>query len=112
VLAAVLNRLANLALDQPCGGAADADLAIATSKAVLLVLYFMHVRHSSKLTWRAIVAGIFIFLTLILMTLSDYVSRSWGNWWGRGRLKAFSLWGGEPLPLCCLWPCNCPISGL
>jgi cytochrome c oxidase subunit 4 len=55
-------------------------LAIATSKAVLVVLYFMHVRYSSKLTWLAIVAGIFMFLTLILMTLSDYVSRAWGNW--------------------------------
>jgi cytochrome c oxidase subunit 4 len=55
-------------------------LAIATSKAVLVVLYFMHVRYSSKLTWLAIVADIFMFLTLILMTLSDYVSRAWGNW--------------------------------
>jgi cytochrome c oxidase subunit 4 len=55
-------------------------LAIATSKAVLVVLYFMHVRYSSKLTRLAIVAGIFMFLTLILMTLSDYVSRAWGNW--------------------------------
>jgi cytochrome c oxidase subunit 4 len=55
-------------------------LAIASAKAVLVVLYFMHVRYSSKLTRLAIVAGIFMFLTLILMTLSDYASRAWGNW--------------------------------
>jgi cytochrome c oxidase subunit 4 len=55
-------------------------LAIASTNAVLVVLYFMHVRYSSKLTRLAIVAGIFMFLTLILMTLSDYVSRAWGNW--------------------------------
>jgi cytochrome c oxidase subunit 4 len=55
-------------------------LAIATSKALLVVLYFMHVRHSSKLTRLAIGAGVFMFLTLVLMTLSDYVSRAWGSW--------------------------------
>jgi cytochrome c oxidase subunit 4 len=55
-------------------------VAPARPKAVLVVLYFMHVRYSSKLTRLAIAAGIFMFLTLILMTLSDYVSRAWGNW--------------------------------
>jgi cytochrome c oxidase subunit 4 len=55
-------------------------LAIATTKATLVVLYFMHVRYSSKLTMLTVVAGIFIFLTLVGMTLADYISRAWGSW--------------------------------
>jgi len=55
-------------------------LAIATTKAVLVVLYFMHVKYSTKLTKLTIIAGIFMFLTLITMTLADYISRAWGSW--------------------------------
>ena len=55
-------------------------LAIATGKATLVVLYFMHVKYSSKLTKLTIGAGIFTFLALIGMTLSDYISRAWGRW--------------------------------
>jgi len=55
-------------------------LAIATTKAVLVVLYFMHVKYSTKLTKLTIIAGIFMFLTLITMTLADYISRAWGQW--------------------------------
>jgi cytochrome c oxidase subunit 4 len=55
-------------------------LAIATSKAVLVVLFFMHVWYSTKLTKLTIIAGIFMFLVLISMTLTDYISRAWGQW--------------------------------
>ena len=55
-------------------------LAIATTKAMLVVLYFMHVRYSSKLTMLTIGAGVFMFLVLISLTLADYISRAWGNW--------------------------------
>jgi len=55
-------------------------LAIATSKAMLVVLFFMGVKYSTKLTKLTVIAGIFIFLGLISMTLSDYVSRAWGRW--------------------------------
>jgi cytochrome c oxidase subunit IV len=55
-------------------------LAIATTKAVLVVLFFMHVKYSTKLTKLTVGAGIFMFLTLISMTLADYISRAWGNW--------------------------------
>jgi len=55
-------------------------LAIATTKAVLVVLYFMHVKYSTKLTKLTIFSGIFMFLTLITLTLADYVSRAWGSW--------------------------------
>ena len=55
-------------------------LAIATTKATLVVLYFMHVRYSSKLTMLTVVAGIFMLLTLVSLTLADYISRAWGSW--------------------------------
>jgi len=52
-------------------------LAIAVVKAVLVVLFFMHVRHSSSLTKMTVTAGLFWLLILIVLTLSDYASRSW-----------------------------------
>ncbi|MGD0682204.1 MAG: cytochrome C oxidase subunit IV family protein [Terracidiphilus sp.] len=55
-------------------------LAIATTKAVLVVLFFMHVWYSSKLTKLTIISGVFMFLVLISMTLTDYISRAWGQW--------------------------------
>jgi cytochrome c oxidase subunit 4 len=55
-------------------------LAIATSKAMLVVLFFMGVKYSTKLTKLTVIAGIFLFLGLIGMTLADYMSRAWGRW--------------------------------
>jgi cytochrome c oxidase subunit 4 len=55
-------------------------MAIATSKASLVVLFFMGVKYSTKLTKLTVFAGIFTFLILISMTLSDYISRAWGSW--------------------------------
>lgn len=55
-------------------------LAIACAKATLVVLFFMHVKYSSKLTKLTLFSGGFIFLTLVGMTLSDYISRAWGRW--------------------------------
>lgn len=55
-------------------------LAIAVFKASLVVLFFMHVKYSSKLTKLTVVSGIFVFLGLISMTMSDYISRAWGRW--------------------------------
>jgi cytochrome c oxidase subunit 4 len=55
-------------------------LAIATGKATLVVLYFMHVKYSSRLTKLTVGAGLFTFIALISMTLSDYISRAWGRW--------------------------------
>jgi len=50
-------------------------LAIATVKATLVVLYFMHAKFSPKRTKLVIIAGIFWLAILLFMTLSDYVSR-------------------------------------
>ena len=55
------------------------NLAIATTKATLVVLYFMHVKYGTKLTKLTIIAGIFTFVGLVAMTLSDYSSRAWGQ---------------------------------
>ena len=51
-------------------------MTIAVTKAALVVLYFMQVRYSSKLTW--IWAGIgFIWLAFLFGTLGDYLTRDW-----------------------------------
>lgn len=55
-------------------------LAIAAFKMILVVLFFMHVKYSTKLTKLTVGAGIFTFLVLIGMTLSDYMTRAWGRW--------------------------------
>ncbi len=50
-------------------------LTIAVIKATLVVLIFMHVRHSSRMTRLSIVAGFLWLAILIGLTLSDYWSR-------------------------------------
>ncbi|HSY70786.1 MAG TPA: cytochrome C oxidase subunit IV family protein [Alloacidobacterium sp.] len=55
-------------------------IAIACIKAVLVILFFMHVKYSSRLTKLTVAAGFFTFLVLITMTLTDYMSRAWGLW--------------------------------
>ena len=50
-------------------------LAIATVKATLVVLFFMHAKYSPKRTKMVILAGIFWLLILLFMTISDYASR-------------------------------------
>ncbi len=50
-------------------------LAIAVCKMLLVALFFMHVRHSTKLT-RLVLAGALMWLgILILMTLTDFSTR-------------------------------------
>ena len=55
-------------------------LAIAATKMILVVLFFMHVKYSTKLTKLTVGAGLFTFLVLVGMTLTDYFSRAWGRW--------------------------------
>jgi cytochrome c oxidase subunit IV len=52
-------------------------LSIAVFKAMLVVLYFMHVRYSSRLTWVFVASGFFWLGIMIALTLSDYLTRSW-----------------------------------
>lgn len=55
-------------------------LAIATFKGVVVILFFMHVVYQSRLIKMTVATGFFMFLVLITMTLTDYISRSWGLW--------------------------------
>ncbi len=55
-------------------------LFIACVKASIVVLFFMHVKYSSKLTKLTVFAGLFTFMALMGMTLSDYFTRAWGRW--------------------------------
>jgi cytochrome c oxidase subunit 4 len=55
-------------------------LAIASFKAVVVILFFMHVKYQSSLIKLTVAAGFFTFIVLITMTMSDYISRAWGLW--------------------------------
>jgi cytochrome c oxidase subunit 4 len=55
-------------------------IAIACIKAVLVILFFMHIKYSSRLTKLTVAAGFFTFLVLMTMTMTDYISRAWGLW--------------------------------
>jgi cytochrome c oxidase subunit IV len=50
-------------------------LAIATGKAVLVVLYFMHARYSPKRTQLVIICSVFWLAILLALTASDYLTR-------------------------------------
>jgi cytochrome c oxidase subunit IV len=52
-------------------------LAVAVFKASLVVLYFMHLKYSSKLTWIVVGAGVFWLAILLAMTMADYLTRGW-----------------------------------
>ena len=52
-------------------------LAIACTKASLVILFFMHVRWSSRLTWVVAMSGFFWLLILFGIGMSDYMSRGW-----------------------------------
>lgn len=52
-------------------------LAIATAKAIIVVLYFMHVRFSSRLVQLWAAAGFVWLLIMFGITLTDFIVRSW-----------------------------------
>jgi cytochrome c oxidase subunit 4 len=67
-------------------GAAEVDLgplnnvvmlAIACTKALLVILFFMHVRWSSRLTWVVAASGFVWLLILFGITMTDYLTRGW-----------------------------------
>ena len=51
-------------------------LTIAVIKAVLVILFFMHVFYSSKLTKITVAAGFFWLMIMITMSLGDYLTRT------------------------------------
>jgi cytochrome c oxidase subunit 4 len=52
-------------------------ILIASTKALLVILYFMHVRYSDHLTWLYAAVGFIWLGILIVLTLSDYFTRGW-----------------------------------
>ena len=54
-------------------------LGIASFKATLVVLYFMHVKYASRLTKLIVVTGLFFLGILLSETMIDYASRMWVN---------------------------------
>jgi cytochrome c oxidase subunit 4 len=58
-------------------------LAIAVTKALLVAAIFMHLKDSPKLTIFVMIASIVWLLFLILITISDYATRSWLPIYGR-----------------------------
>ena len=58
-------------------------LTIAVCKATLVVLFFMHVKYSPKLTKLVVIAGVFWLIILLTVTETDLLTRSWTGIPGR-----------------------------
>jgi cytochrome c oxidase subunit 4 len=62
-------------LDIPGGWHIVLGLAIATCKATLVFLFFMHLIICPRLTWIVVVVTVFWLSILVVLTLTDYFSR-------------------------------------
>ncbi|HEX9983572.1 MAG TPA: cytochrome C oxidase subunit IV family protein [Thermoanaerobaculia bacterium] len=52
-------------------------MAIAIIKCALVILWFMHVIHSPKLTWVVVIASFLWLAVLFALTFADYLTRGW-----------------------------------
>jgi cytochrome c oxidase subunit 4 len=52
-------------------------LGIAACKTLLVALFFMHIRHSTRLTKLVVVGGLLWLGILLFLTMADFVSRGW-----------------------------------
>ncbi len=52
-------------------------LVIAVCKMLLVALFFMHVRHSTRLTRLVVLGGLLWLGILLALTLADFVTRGW-----------------------------------
>ncbi len=55
-------------------------LLIATIKGTLVVLFFMHLRYSTKLTMVTVIAALFWLLILFTLSMTDYLTRGWSTY--------------------------------
>jgi cytochrome c oxidase subunit 4 len=62
-------------LHLPAAGHLSLGLTIGLCKASLVVLFFMHVLHSDRLTWIVIAVVCVWLLILFALTLTDYLTR-------------------------------------
>jgi cytochrome c oxidase subunit 4 len=56
---------------------AAAAVGIAVVKAVIIILFFMHVRYSSRVVWIFVGAGFFWLGIMMVLTLGDYFTRAY-----------------------------------
>jgi cytochrome c oxidase subunit 4 len=54
-------------------------LAIACFKALIVVLFFMHVKYSTRLIQLTVIAGLYWMGIMFVLTFSDYLTRAWGT---------------------------------
>ena len=54
-----------------------AALAIAVFKAAIVVLFFMHVKYGTRLTWVVVIGSVFWLGILLALLFSDYLTRGW-----------------------------------
>jgi cytochrome c oxidase subunit IV len=54
-----------------------AALAIAVTKATIVVLFFMHVKYSTRLTRAVVIGAVFWLGILLALTMGDYLTRPW-----------------------------------
>src|SRR6185369_16759779 len=57
-----------------------AALAIATFKATIVILFFMHVKYSTRLTWAVVLGSVFWLGILLALTMTDYLTRAWRHY--------------------------------
>jgi len=62
-------------------------LTIATIKAVLVLLFFMHIKYSSKMTKVTVVSAFFFLMILLALSMTDYISRPWSGTYGARPLQ-------------------------
>ena len=53
---------------------------IACFKALIVVLYFMHVKYSTRLIKLTVIAGLYWLGIIFALTLGDYLTRAWGTY--------------------------------
>ncbi len=52
-------------------------LAIAVVKATIVILWFMHVIHSPRMTWIVVISSFLWLGVLFVLMFSDYLTRAW-----------------------------------
>ena len=76
----ILTALTVVAAFAPLGGFhLPAALILATGKSVIVLLFYMHMRHGDRADWVVIGTGLLLIGVLIGMILSDVVTRGWSG---------------------------------
>jgi cytochrome c oxidase subunit 4 len=63
--------------DMPASWHTPVALAIAAAKATLVLLFFMHLLYSPRLTWLVAFGSLLWLIIMLTLTFADYLTRSW-----------------------------------